>query len=87
MQPEANWVGHLLDHHFKTFCGQSRMKLIFRINLENSHNDYNLSIVDVTQDKGLLAIQGPKSTAFLQNLTSIKLNNIPYYSFAISQYK
>ena len=51
----------------------------------NSKNDFNLSILDVTPKRGLLALQGPKSKDLLQKLTSIDLNHIPYYSFKIAK--
>ncbi|MDR3328087.1 MAG: glycine cleavage system aminomethyltransferase GcvT [Prevotellaceae bacterium] len=33
-----------------------------------------------------LAIQGPKATALLQELTAVKLENIPYYAFEVGEF-
>ena len=42
----------------------------------------DVMLVDVSDKFSLLAIQGPKSLATLQGLTSTDLSSIPYYSFA-----
>jgi aminomethyltransferase len=41
----------------------------------------NVSLTDRSDEFSLLAIQGPKSIETLQKLTSVKLLDIPYYSF------
>ena len=53
------------------------------INWINSQNDMNVEVVDLTSDRGLLALQGPNTYSILQELTSINLKNIPYYTFKI----
>ena len=55
------------------------------INWICKNNDMGATVLNVTDDKGLLAIQGPKSTMALQKITDIDLSNIPYYSFKIGE--
>jgi aminomethyltransferase len=43
--------------------------------------DYEVSMTNISEKTGLLAIQGPKSAAALQSLTNVNLSEIPYYSF------
>tara|TARA_Y100000994_G_scaffold175751_1_gene145020 strand:+ start:1280 stop:2359 length:1080 start_codon:yes stop_codon:yes gene_type:complete len=50
------------------------------------NNTFGLEVVNVTEDRGLLAIQGPKANMILQRLTNIDLNNISYYSFKIGEF-
>ncbi|MEP7265409.1 MAG: glycine cleavage system aminomethyltransferase GcvT [Bacteroidota bacterium] len=45
-------------------------------------NTKNVEMHNISDNTSLLAIQGPKATAVLQKLTSVNLNDIPYYSFA-----
>ena len=49
----------------------------------SSFNEYNLSIKDITHQRGLLAVQGPNALQLLQNLTSLPLDSISYYKFKI----
>ena len=43
---------------------------------------FGVTIVDVSDDMGLLALQGPRAAAILQTLTSTDLSAIKYYHFA-----
>jgi aminomethyltransferase len=47
----------------------------------SSHNKWNVEMKNISEKTSLLAIQGPKAIDTLQKLTSIKLSDIPYYSF------
>lgn len=47
------------------------------------NNDFNVSIQNVTKDKGLLAVQGPNAQKLLQYLTPVNLESIAYYKFKI----
>ena len=49
----------------------------------NFNNLFSLEIKNITKDRGLLAIQGPKAVDLLQNFTTINLSEIPSYSFKI----
>ena len=43
-----------------------------------SQNDVNVEILNITNQRGLLAIQGPQANVILQKLTDINLKEIPY---------
>lgn len=47
----------------------------------SKHNTENVEMQNISKKTSLLAIQGPKALDTLQKLTSIKLVDIPYYSF------
>lgn len=46
----------------------------------------NVSVVDITNERCLLAIQGPQAHSVLQKLTPVELTSIPYYSFKIGRF-
>jgi len=48
-----------------------------------SHNTDNVQMENRSDDYSLFAVQGPKATAVLQQLTTAKLSDIPYYKFII----
>lgn len=52
-----------------------------------AHNDEHAELENASYKIGQLAIQGPKAQATLQKLTKIDLSTIPYYSFAIGNFK
>lgn len=65
------------------------------VNASNIEKDWNwiqenklaeVEIKDVSDNTSLLAVQGPKAFEVLQSLTSIKLRDIPYYSFTIGEF-
>ena len=58
-----------IDKDWAWVCEQNE-KGNFAVNLENASSRY-----------GQLAVQGPKATALLQQLTDADLSQIPYYSF------
>ncbi len=47
----------------------------------SSHNKWNVDMKNISERTSLLAIQGPRALDTLQKLTTIKLSEIPYYSF------
>ena len=47
-----------------------------------SHNRFNATVKNISDEVTLLAVQGPSSTRILQSLTGIRLNEIDYYHFA-----
>lgn len=47
----------------------------------NTHNSFDTRIIDISDQTGLLAVQGPKVAELLQAFTDIDLKSIPYYSF------
>jgi aminomethyltransferase len=47
----------------------------------SSHNTKGVDMKNISDKTSLLAVQGPKAIDTLQKLTSVKLADIPYYSF------
>ena len=47
----------------------------------NRHNQYDTRLIDISDETGLIAVQGPKAVQVLQRLTDIDLAAIPYYHF------
>ncbi|MEO8761497.1 MAG: glycine cleavage system aminomethyltransferase GcvT, partial [Bacteroidia bacterium] len=47
----------------------------------SSHNTKGVDMKNISDQTSLLAVQGPKALETLQKLTSVKLADIPYYSF------
>lgn len=47
----------------------------------SSHNAKGVDMKNISDRTSLLAVQGPKAIDTLQKLTSVKLADIPYYSF------
>ena len=44
-------------------------------------SEYDTRLINISDQTGLIAVQGPKAKDLLQPLTDINLGNIPYYSF------
>jgi aminomethyltransferase len=67
-------------------------KIMMVVNASNAAKDYahiarhaarfGVTVEDVSDDMGLLALQGPKAASILQPLTSTDLSTIGYYYFA-----
>jgi aminomethyltransferase len=47
----------------------------------NRHNTFDTRLINISDQTGLLALQGPKATEVLQPLTDTNLTDIPYYHF------
>ncbi len=47
----------------------------------SSHNTFGAEMLDISDRTALLAVQGPKATEILQQLTETDLAAIPYYQF------
>ncbi|MGE4347805.1 MAG: glycine cleavage system aminomethyltransferase GcvT [Flavobacteriaceae bacterium] len=52
----------------------------------SKHNDMGVEMRNLSDDYSLLAIQGPKAVEAMQNLTSVNLSEIPYYSFKVGDF-
>ena len=50
-----------------------------------SHNDSDVFMENMSDDYGLLAVQGPKAAEALQGLTDVDLSSIKYYDFKIGK--
>jgi aminomethyltransferase len=74
------------------FSANSYMLVVNAANAEKdfncicAHNNMDVEIINVTQKRGLLAVQGPMSSLLLQRFTDIDLQKIPYYTFQVGQF-
>ena len=46
------------------------------------HNDFNVDMINLSDEMSLFAVQGPKANEVLQQLTDVDLNEIKYYHFS-----
>ena len=72
-------------------CGEGEQAFLLVVNASNiqkdwdwicSHNTFDVKMMDISEDTGLLAVQGPKAADALQSLTDVDLKSMKYYSFA-----
>ena len=49
--------------------------------LKKNSNGYNLDIKDISNKTGLLALQGPKSRALLEQILGMEINSMGFYQF------
>ncbi|MDZ4683215.1 MAG: glycine cleavage system aminomethyltransferase GcvT [Saprospiraceae bacterium] len=47
----------------------------------SEHNTFDAQMINISEQTGLLAVQGPRATEVLQKLTDVDLNSIKYYHF------
>ncbi|MCB0669386.1 MAG: glycine cleavage system aminomethyltransferase GcvT, partial [Saprospiraceae bacterium] len=47
----------------------------------NQQNEFDTRVIDISDQTGLLALQGPLAEMHLQKLTDLKLDQIEYYTF------
>jgi aminomethyltransferase len=52
----------------------------------SSHNSFECTMRNLSDDYSLLAIQGPKAVEAMQSLTSVNLSEIKYYHFEIGDF-
>jgi aminomethyltransferase len=52
----------------------------------SSHNSFDATMRNLSDDYSLLAIQGPKAVEAMQSLTSINLSEIKYYHFEVGDF-
>jgi aminomethyltransferase len=52
----------------------------------NAHNAAGADLENASDSIAQLAVQGPKAASILQHLTTVRLANIPYYSFAVGNF-
>ena len=45
------------------------------------HNNFDARLINISDQSGLLAVQGPKATESLQSLTDVNLSDLKYYTF------
>ncbi|MEO6189573.1 MAG: glycine cleavage system aminomethyltransferase GcvT [Saprospiraceae bacterium] len=47
----------------------------------SKNNSFDAKMINISEDTGLIAIQGPKVTTLIQSLTDVNLSSIKYYNF------
>ncbi|WP_185877126.1 glycine cleavage system aminomethyltransferase GcvT [Blattabacterium cuenoti] len=52
----------------------------------NKYHYDDINLIDLSKKYSLLAIQGPLSLSYVQNLTNISLDKIPFYHFKIGKF-
>lgn len=71
-------------------CNENERAYMLVVNASNiqkdwdwlqENNTFDVSMTDISEKTGLLAVQGPKSVEALQPLTDINLSDIKYYTF------
>jgi aminomethyltransferase len=75
----------------ETMCAAGEQAFMTVVNASNEEKDWNwmqkfagnfeVSMYNISERTGLLAIQGPKAAAAMQKLTDINLAEMPYYTF------
>lgn len=90
---EGGIVDDLLVYHLPDVEGEQVFLLV--VNASNMQKDWNwlsqenrfdARLTDISEETGLLAVQGPKAAAVLQPLTPIDLSVMKYYSFGKGQF-
>ena len=88
-----NGKGGIVDDLLVYFFRPEEYLLV--VNASNIEKDYNwlvannifgAEIENVSDNISQIAVQGPKATEVLQKLTSIRLDQIPYYTFTIGAF-
>lgn len=71
-------------------CSEGEQAFMLVVNGANISKDWNwilaknvfdTRLIDISNDTGLLAIQGPNASKILQKLTEVDLSSIPFYTF------
>ncbi|MCB0517507.1 MAG: glycine cleavage system aminomethyltransferase GcvT [Lewinellaceae bacterium] len=71
-------------------CAEGEQAFLLVVNASNiekdwawieQHNTFDTRMINISDDTGLLAVQGPKAAEALQPLTDIDLKAMKYYSF------
>ena len=72
-------------------CAEGEQAFMLVVNASNiekdwnwiaDHNDKEARMINISDQTGLLAVQGPKAAAVLQSLTEVDLEGMKYYTFA-----
>lgn len=67
--------------------GRAYMLVVNASNIEkdwnwiNDQNTFDTELINISDQTGLLAVQGPEATKVLQPLTDVELSSIKYYTF------
>ncbi|MBI1226266.1 MAG: glycine cleavage system aminomethyltransferase GcvT [Bacteroidetes bacterium] len=72
-------------------CAEGEQAFMLVVNASNidkdwdwisKHNNFEARMINISDETGLLAVQGPKAADALQSLTDIDLHSMKYYTFA-----
>lgn len=88
---EGGIVDDLLVYRLEeTMCSEGEQAFMLVVNASNiekdfnwieKHNTFETRLINISDQSGLLAIQGPGTTELLQKLTDVNLSEIKYYTF------
>lgn len=76
---------------FDDMCAEGEQAFMLVVNASNIEKDWNwitalnkfdTRLINISDETGLIAVQGPKAQAALQKLTDVDLSQIAYYHFA-----
>jgi aminomethyltransferase len=71
-------------------CAEGEQAFMLVVNASNirkdwdwitNQNTFDTRMIDISDQTGLLAVQGPRAVDILQSLTDVDLSSIPYYHF------
>ncbi len=89
---EGGIVDDLLVYRLpEDMCAEGEQAFMLVVNASNiekdwdwisRHNTFDTRMINISDETGLLAVQGPKATEVLQALTDIDLKGMKYYTFA-----
>ena len=72
-------------------CSEGEQAFMLVVNASNiekdwnwikQHNDFEARMINISDETGLLAVQGPQAAEALQPLTDVNLSEMKYYTFA-----
>ncbi len=73
-------VYHLQENSYMIVVNASNIEKDW--NWISEHNTFNAEMKNISDQAGLLAVQGPQALQVLQKLTLTDLSQVPYYKFA-----
>lgn len=73
-------VYHLQENSYMIVVNASNIEKDW--NWISQHNTFNAEMKNISDQAGLLAVQGPQALQVLQKLTLTDLSQVPYYKFA-----
>ena len=85
-----NATGGIVDD-LLVYCVEKNKVYMLVVNASNIEKDWNwitkhntqgVEMHNISAKTALLAVQGPKATQVIQQLTNMEVTNMPYYSFA-----
>lgn len=84
-------VDDLLVYHLpEDYCAEGEQAFLLVVNASNmqkdwdwisGHNSFDTRLINISDETGLIAVQGPRAAELLQPLTDIPLGEIEFYSF------